>query len=111
MESKIGKAYLKGGKYMISKHKLYKIALVSIFMVLMLVSTAGAVRFGDVILKTDPCTQSVDFLKFPACGCDWGCGSQTWDHGETGRRDIGHEVILKTDPCTQSVDFLKFPAC
>jgi len=55
---------------MISKHKLYKIALVSIFMVLMLGSTAGAVRFGDVILKTDPCTQSVDFLKFPACGCD-----------------------------------------
>ena len=58
-----------------SKHKLYKITLVSIVMVLMLVSTVGAVRFGDVILKTDPVTQSVDFLKFPACGCDWGSGS------------------------------------
>ena len=58
---------------MISKHKLYKIALVSLVMVLMLVSTVDAVKFGDVILKTDPCTQSVDFLKFPACGCD--CGS------------------------------------
>ena len=67
MDSKIGKAHLKGGKYMISKHKLYKMALVSIFMVLMLGSTAGAVRFGDVILKTDPCTQSVDFLKFLVC--------------------------------------------
>ncbi len=67
----------------------------------MLVSTVGAVRFGDVILKTDPCTQSVDFLKFPACGCDcdYGCG------------DTGREVILKTDPVTQSVDFLKFPTC
>jgi len=64
-----------------SKHKLYKIALVSIVMVLMLVSTAGAMRFGDVILKTDTATQSVDFLKFPACECDWGCGSQTWDYG------------------------------
>ena len=63
---------------MISKHKLYKIALVSIVLVLMLVSTACAMRFGDfgnVILKTDPSTQSVDFLKFPVCGCDDGFGS------------------------------------
>jgi len=62
---------------MIIKRKLYKIALVSIVLVLMLVSTACAMRFGkDVILKTDPGT--VDFLKFPACGCDHGfcgCGS------------------------------------
>jgi len=68
---------------MISKHKSYKIALVSIFMVLMLVSTAGAVRYGNVILTTDPCTQSVDFLKFPACGCNdgfCGCGDHSWDH-------------------------------
>jgi hypothetical protein len=81
---------------------LYKIALVSIVLVLMLVSTACAMRFGDfgnVILKTDPSTQSVDFLKFPVCGCDDGCG------------DTGREVILKTDPVTQSVDFLKFPTC
>ena len=48
----------------------------------MLVSTACAMRFGDfgnVILKTDPSTQSVDFLKFPTCGCDWRCGS-VMDH-------------------------------
>ena len=59
---------------MIIKHKLYSIALVSVAMILMLVSTAGAMNFGDVILKTDPGTQSVDFLKFPTCGCDssWG---------------------------------------
>ena len=71
----MGEAYLKGGKHMISKHKLYRIALASLVMVLILVSTACAVRVGDVILTTDPCTQSVDFLKFPACGCDGGCGS------------------------------------
>ncbi len=60
---------------MIIKHKLYKIALVSIVMVLMLVSTAGAARCGNVILTTDNATQSVDFLKFPACACDHGfCG-------------------------------------
>jgi|ERR1035437_4696803 hypothetical protein len=113
MDSKIGKAYLKRGKYMTSKHKLYKIALVSIFVVLMLVSTVSASRHenGNVILKTDSCTGFVDFLKFPACGCDWGCGSQTWGHGETARRDADPEVILKTDSCTGFVDFLKFPAC
>jgi hypothetical protein len=68
---------------MIIKHKLYKIALVSIVMVLMLVSTAGAARYGNVILTTDNATQSVDFLKFPACGCDHGfcgCGDHSWDH-------------------------------
>ena len=47
-------------------------------MVLMLVSTAGAMRSGNVILKTDSSTQSVDFLKFPACGCDH-------RYGDTGR--------------------------
>ena len=66
------------------KKKSYKIALVSMAIVLMLVSTASAARFGNgnVILKTDPCTGFVDFLKFPACGCDcgcdWGCG---YDYG------------------------------
>lgn len=63
---------------MIIKHKLYKIALVSIVMVLMLVSTAGAARYGQVILTTDNATQMVDFLKFPVCGCEdnsGGCGS------------------------------------
>jgi hypothetical protein len=62
---------------MTSKQKSYKLALVSIAMVLMLVSTAGATRFGEVILKTDSCTGMVDFLKFPVCGCEdnSGCGS------------------------------------
>lgn len=62
---------------MTSKQKSYKLALVSIAMVLMLVSTAGAARFGEVILKTDSCTGMVDFLKFPVCGCEdnSGCGS------------------------------------
>ena len=79
---------------MISKHKLYKMTLISIVMVLMLVSTASATRahgFGDVILKTDPCTGFVDFLKFPACGCDcgydWGCGcgcGSFMDHSGNG---------------------------
>ena len=55
---------------MIIKQKLYSITLVSVVMTLMLISTASAARFGDVTLKTDPCTQSVDFLKFPVCGCD-----------------------------------------
>jgi hypothetical protein len=67
---------------MIIKHKLHKIALVSIVLVLMLVSTASASRHGNgnVILKTDSCTGFVDFLKFPACGCDddfGGCGDHS----------------------------------
>jgi hypothetical protein len=61
---------------MILKQKWNSIALVSVAITLMLVSTASATGFGNVILKTDPCTQSVDFLKFPACGDDCGCG---WD--------------------------------
>jgi uncharacterized repeat protein (TIGR01451 family) len=64
---------------MIIKRNLYKIAI-AIAMVLMLISTAGAVRFGDVILKTDSSTGFVDFLKFPACGCDddfGGCGDHS----------------------------------
>jgi hypothetical protein len=43
-------------------------------------------------LKTDPCTQSVDFLKFPACWCDWVCGSfmDHFRHLSTSY-DSGHE--------------------
>ena len=96
---------------MISKCKLYKIALVSTAMILMLVNIVGA-KPGNhddrtlgcgVTLITDPCTQSVDLLKFPTCGCgdDW-----NWGSGERGA-----EVTLITDPCTQSVDLLKFPTC
>ena len=77
-----------GGKLMIIKHKLYKIALVSIVMVLMLVSTAGAERYGNVILTTDNVTHSVDFLKFPPCGCDQGlcgCGDHSCNDKSCGR--------------------------
>lgn len=68
-----------GGKLMVIKRNLYKIAIV-IALILMLVSTVSASRHGNgnVILKTDSCTGFVDFLKFPACGCDddfCGCGS------------------------------------
>ena len=101
---------------MISKYKLYKIALVSTAMILMLVNIVGAQpanhddRTGGcgVTLITDPCTQSVDLLEFPTCGCghdgNWGCG-------ERGRGERESEVTLITDPCTQSVDLLKFPTC
>jgi len=61
---------------MITKQKLYKTAVVSITIILMLVSTAGAVKahgFGNVILTTDNSTSFVDFLKLPGCGCDGGC--------------------------------------
>jgi hypothetical protein len=49
---------------MIIKHKLHKIALVSIAMVLMLVSTAGA---------------------FPFCGCGYGCGNHSCDHSNNDK--------------------------
>jgi len=64
---------------MIIKQKLYKITLSTIAIVLMLASTAGASTFGDLILKTNSATQSVDFLKFPVCGSeDKNCGCE--DH-------------------------------
>lgn len=91
---------------MINKHKLYKIALVSVAMILMLVNIVGAKPYNHddracgcgVTLVTDPCTQSVDFLHFPTCGC-----------GDDGTNECG--VTLITDPCTQSVNLLKFPTC
>ena len=50
----------------------------------MLVNIVGAMPFDyGVTLITDPTTQSVDVLKFQACGCDGGfpiCGC-----GATGR--------------------------
>ena len=76
---------------MISKHKLYKITLVSMVMVLMLVSTAGAMRSGNVILTTDNATQSVDFLKFPTCGCGFPTDECFCDHSDrTGEGSYGH---------------------
>ena len=48
-------------------------------------------------LITDPTTQSVDLLKFPACGCD--CGFPTCENG----------VTSITDNTTQSMNFLNFP--
>jgi hypothetical protein len=61
---------LKRWKYMIIKQKLYKIALVSLAIVLMLASTAGASRNGNLIFKSNPATNMVDFLKFPVAGFD-----------------------------------------
>ena len=85
---------------MISKHKLYKITLVSAAMILMLVNIVGAKPYNyepGAKLITDPTTQSVDLLKFPACGCD--CGFQTCENG----------VTSITDNTTQSMNFLNFP--
>ena len=55
---------------MISKQELTKITIVSAAMILMLMNVVGAKSDDwEVTLVTDPCTQSVDFLKFPTCGC------------------------------------------
>jgi hypothetical protein len=95
---------------MINKHKLYKIILVSTTMILMLVNIVGSMPFDcGATLITDNCTQSVDLLKFPACGCDG--GFPIWGCGEKGRGERGNGVTLITDNCIQSVDLLKFPAC
>ena len=75
---------------MISKHKLYKIAFVSIAIVLIGVSTTSAMRFGDVILKTNPTTQSVDFLQFPVSG---------WED-----LNCGYESHTPYQPCDKSCD-------
>src|SRR5208283_4100812 len=89
-----------------SKKELTKITIVSAAMLLMLVNIVGAMPFDcGVTLITDNCTQSVDLLKFPACGCDDN-GREDRGHGERGNR-----VTLITDPSIQSVDLLKFPAC
>ena len=78
------------------KQKSYKIALVSIVMILMLLSTASASRHenGNVILKTDP--GMVDFLKFPACGS--GCGDPSWDHS-CNDKDKSCDKDNKCPPC------------
>jgi hypothetical protein len=100
---------------MISKQEFLKITIVSAAMILMLVNIVGAMPCDcGVTLITDNCTQSVDVLKFPACGCGGGfptCGCGAPGRGDRGRGDRGSEVTLITDPGTQSVDVLKFPAC
>jgi len=55
---------------MISKQELTKITIVSAAMILMLVNVVGA-KSNDcgVTLITNNCRESVDFLKFPICGC------------------------------------------
>ena len=63
--------FKKGRNYMISKHKLYQITLVSAAIILMLVNIVGAKPYNygsGATLITDNSTQSVDLLKFPACG-------------------------------------------
>jgi hypothetical protein len=100
---------------MISKRELTKITIVSAAMILMLVNIVGAMPFDcGVTLITDNCTQSVDLLKFPACGCEGGfpiCGCGDNGREDRGRGERGNGVTLITDPCIQSVDLLKFPAC
>lgn len=55
---------------MISKQELTKITIVVADMILMLVNVAGSMPCDCVVtLITDNCTQSVNFLKFPVCGC------------------------------------------
>ena len=56
---------------------MYKIVLFSLAMVLVMGTITGATTFSGVKLRTNLKNQSVDFLKFPACGYDWGCGSFT----------------------------------
>jgi hypothetical protein len=51
---------------MIIKQTFYKIALLSMTMILMLVSIASEATFTEnIIFKINPTSQSVDFLKFP----------------------------------------------
>ncbi len=78
---------------MISKHKLYKITLVSAAMLLMLVNivSAGSFRPDNIILGTNNTTQSVDFLKFPTCGCGSPTDECFCDHNDrTGEGSYDH---------------------
>ncbi len=75
---------------MIIKQNLNKITI-AIAIILMLVSTVSASRHGNgnAILKTDSSTGFVDFLKFPACGCDpgfYGCGDHSCND-KSGNQD------------------------
>ncbi len=93
--------YKIGGKLMVIKRNLYKIAIL-IALILMLVSTVSASRHGNgnVILKTDSSTGFVDFLKFPACGCDDGCcgcgdhscNDKLRDKDESSDRNRSHNI-------------------
>jgi hypothetical protein len=105
----VGKIYRKGRKYMLNKQELIKITIVSSAMILMLVNIVAAMPCNcGATLITDNCTQSVNLLKFPACGSDCGCDC---GYGAKGRGATEYGVTLITDPSSQSVDLLKFPAC
>ena len=55
---------------MISKHKLYNIALVSAVVILMMVNVVVVGSCNPMVkLITNSTTQSVDFLKFPTDEC------------------------------------------
>jgi hypothetical protein len=90
---------------MINKHKLYKIALVSVAMILMLVNIVGAKPYNH-----DDRT----------CGCGddrrCGCGDdKTGGCGDDRRCGCGDDktggcgVTSITDNTTQSMNFLNFP--
>ena len=82
---------------MINKHKLYKIALVSIAMILMLVNIVGAKPYNHYNR---------------ACGCG---NDRTYGFGNDGTYGCGDDntcgcgVTSITDNTTQSMNFLNFP--
>jgi hypothetical protein len=98
-----------------SKQKLYSIAVVSVAMTLMLISTAGAMKFGDVILKTDPASQSVDFLKFPVSGWDpssWDKTGDTQVNKDPKEQTVVNQYNYNNNPssCNNSCDKCSAPA-
>jgi hypothetical protein len=82
---------------MINKHKLYKIALVSVAMILMLVNIVGAKPYNH-----DDRTCGCGNDRTCGCGDDRTCGS-----GDDETCGCGTTSI--TDNTTQSMNFLNFP--
>ena len=80
---------------MIVKQTFYKIALLSMTMILMLLSIASEATFTDnIIFIINPTSQSVDFLKFPVyrrnpCSCDKSCDKAC------GKCQLVHSVIVQ----------------
>jgi uncharacterized membrane protein len=82
---------------MINKHKLYKIALVFIAMILMLVNIVGAKPYNH-----DDRTCGCGNERTYGCGDDRTCGC-----GDDNTCGCG--VTSITDNTTQSMNFLNFP--
>ena len=75
---------------MLIKPKLYKTALVSIVMVLMLISTASA---------------------FPFCGCGYGCGDQSCDHSSNDKVSDASDHKCIVCPGCPSCPACNCPTC